>query len=109
MPWLLRDGDVLATVEIAADGRSRRRGLLGRDGIDGALVLRPCRHVHTVGMRFRIDVALVAHDGEVLKTSSLRPWRLAPIARGCSWVVEAESGAFERWSLAPGDMLEVKE
>lgn len=109
MPWLLRDGDVLATVEIAADRRARRRGLLGRDGIDGALVLRPCRHVHTVGMRFAIDVALMAPGGEVLKTSSLRPWRLAPIVRGCSWIVEAECGAFERWSLRPGDVLEVKE
>ena len=28
--------------------RARRRGLLGRDAFEGALVLRPCRHVHTV-------------------------------------------------------------
>ena len=37
---------------------SRRRGLLGRDGFEGALVLAPCRHVHTARMRFAIDVAL---------------------------------------------------
>ncbi|MEZ5171813.1 MAG: DUF192 domain-containing protein [Acidimicrobiia bacterium] len=109
MAWLLRDGDVLATAEIAADRRSRRRGLLGRDGIDGALVLRPCRHVHTIRMRFPIDVALVRDDGTVLETAELRPWRLGPLVRGCAWVVEAEAGSFERWSLRPGDQLEVKE
>lgn len=106
---MLRDGDVLATAEVAADRRARRRGLLGRDGMKGALVLRPCRHVHTIRMRFAIDVALVADDGRVLTTTTLQPWRLSPVVRGCRWVVEAESGSFERWSLKPGDVLEVKE
>ena len=57
MAWLVRDGDVLAAAEVADGARARRRGLLGRDAFEGALVLRPCRHVHTFGMRFPIDVA----------------------------------------------------
>ena len=72
MAWLVRDGDVLAAAEIAATARARRRGLLGRDGVEGALVLRPCRHVHTVGMRFPIDVAFCDADGVVLRTVTLR-------------------------------------
>ena len=57
MASLVRDGTVLASAEVATTRRARRRGLLGRDGVDGAFVLRPCRQVHTFGMRFPIDVA----------------------------------------------------
>jgi len=108
MAWLLRDGDVLAAAELAADRRARRRGLLGRDGVTGALVIDPCRHVHTIGMRFALDVALCDRDGVVLRTCRLVPWRLAPLVRGARLVVEAEAGAFERWSLRAGDRLKVR-
>ena len=37
--WLLRDGKVLAALEITRDGAARRKGLLGRDGLDGALLI----------------------------------------------------------------------
>ena len=40
--WLVRDGEVLAALEVAdVVRRARLRGLLGRDGVDGALLLRP--------------------------------------------------------------------
>ena len=55
--WLLRDGTVLAALEIARDGAARRKGLLGRDGLEGALLIDGCRWVHTLGMRFAVDVA----------------------------------------------------
>ncbi|MDQ3871751.1 MAG: DUF192 domain-containing protein [Chloroflexota bacterium] len=109
MPWLLREEQVLAAVEIAESRRDRTRGLLGRDGIDGALVLRPCRSVHTIGMRFPIDVAFCTRDLRVVRTVELRPNRLTrPSLRGCC-VIEAERGAFERWKLRPGDVLEIRE
>ena len=41
--WLVRGNDVLASLEVAESGAARRRGLLGRDGIDGALLLQPAR------------------------------------------------------------------
>ena len=53
MAWLMREGEVLAAVEIAASRRARNKGLLGRDGIDGALLLPSARlGVHSIGMRF---------------------------------------------------------
>ena len=108
MGWLVRDGEVLAAVEIADTARSRRRGLLGRDGFEGALLLRPCRQVHTVGMRFTLDVAFCDTEGIVLRTSTLAPWRLSPIVRRAAFVIEAEAGAFDRWRLARGDRLELR-
>jgi uncharacterized membrane protein (UPF0127 family) len=109
MPWLVREGDVLAAAEVAATRRTRRQGLRGRDRLEGALVLRPCRNVHSVGMRFAIDVAFCDRDGIVLKTSCLRPWRLSPFVPRAAFAIEAPFGAFERWNLRVGDKVEVKE
>src|SRR3954452_25135436 len=108
MPWLLREGEVLASLEIAASRRERRRGLLGRDGIDGALLLRPTRAVLSVGMRFPIDVAWCDGDLVVLRVARLPRHRLSrPVLRAHA-VLEAEAGAFARWSLAVGDQLELR-
>jgi uncharacterized protein len=109
MAWLVREGDVLATAEIAETKRARRRGLIGRKDFEGALVLRSCRHVHTFFMRFPIDVAFCDRDGVVLRTTCLRPWRISPLVANAAFAIEAESGAFERWGLRAGDQLEVKE
>ncbi len=108
MPWLLREGEVLAALEIAEGFGARSRGLLGRDGINGAMLLRPARSVHTIGMRFAIDVALCDRDLVVLATVKLRPYRLTAPRRRARAVIEAEAGAFERWHLRPGDQLEVR-
>jgi uncharacterized membrane protein (UPF0127 family) len=107
--WLVRDGEVLAAAEVARTRRERTRGLLGRDGFTGALVFRKCRQVHTIGMRFTIDVAFCAADGVVLRAVTMRPWRLSAWVWRSAFVIEAEGGAFERWGLRVGDRVEVKE
>jgi uncharacterized membrane protein (UPF0127 family) len=109
MAWLVREGDVLATAEVAETRRARRRGLLGRSDFEGALVLRPCRHVHTWFMRFQIDVAFCDADGVVLRTHCLRPWRVSRLVPNAAFAIEAQAGAFERWGLRTGDQVEVKE
>lgn len=110
MPWLVTDDDrVLASAEIADTRAARRNGLLRRDGIDGAIVLRPCRWVHTIGMRFPIDVAFLDPDGVVIKTMQIHRNRMGiPVWRART-VIEAEAGAFARWGLRVGDVVEISE
>lgn len=113
MPWLVTKDDsdprVLASAEVADSHTARRRGLLGRDGIEGAIVLRPCRWVHTVGMRFPIDVAFLDDDGVVIKTMQMQRQRVGiPVWRARA-VVEASAGAFARWGLRVGDRVEISE
>ena len=105
---LVVDGQVVAPLEIAADRRGRGRGLLGRTGIDGALLLAPTGSVHTVGMRFPIDVALCTRDLEVVSVRTLRPGRLTLPLRGIRAVVEAEAEAFARWGVQPGAQLSIR-
>lgn len=107
--WLLRDGDVLAAAEVARSYGQRIRGLLGRSGLEGALVLTRTRSVHTLGMRFPLDVAFLDRDLTVLDVVRLPPWRMTIPRRKCRMVLEAEAGAFERWRLKEGDRLELRE
>lgn len=97
-------------VEAALDSRSRRRGLLGRDGLqDGqALILAPCGAIHTFGMRFPIDVVFVARDGRVLKiVERLAAWRIAASLRALA-TVELAAGRARRVGLTEGDRLVVR-
>lgn len=92
---------------MAETRRERRRGLLGRDGMqDGeALMLIPCFAVHTAFMRFSIDVIFVDGDGRVVKiVSRLQPWRMAMCLRGRS-VVELPAGRLDSYKLELGDRL----
>lgn len=108
MPWLVRDGTVLATLEVAESIRERTHGLLGRDGIDGAVLLRPARSVHTFRMRFPIDVAFIDGELRVIRMVTMAPNRITlPVWRARA-VVEAEAGAFGRWALKLSDQLEVR-
>ena len=106
----MREGEVLAAVEIAASRRARNKGLLGRDGIDGALLLPSARlGVHSVGMRFDLDVAFCDRQMVVRRMVCLKPVRMTRPSFRAPCVLEAEAGAFDRWGLHEGDQLEIKE
>lgn len=109
MPWLVHEGRVLSSLEIAEARRDRRVGLLGRDGIEGAMLLRPARSVHTMKMRFAIDIAHLNRDLVVLSTTTMPPWRVGLWSPRASAVIEAEAGAFRRWGLERGMQLEIRE
>jgi len=99
---------VLASLEVADGARRRAKGLLGRDGFEGALLLRPALQVHTLGMRFPIDVAYCDRDLRVVTVViGMKTRRIGRPRFGCRAVIEAEAGAFERWHLQPGDELEI--
>jgi uncharacterized membrane protein (UPF0127 family) len=108
MAWLVSDGRVLASADVASGRRERTRGLLGRTSIEGAFVIERCRWVHTVGMKFPVDVAYLDATGVVVKTVAMRRHRVgAPVWKSRT-VIEAEGGAFARWGLRVGDTIEVR-
>jgi uncharacterized protein len=107
--WLLCEGKVLASLDVADGVIERTRGLLGRSAYEGAMLFPRTRSVHTVGMRFPLDVAFLDRDLVVLDTVRLAPLRASlPRHRACS-VLEAQAGAFERWGVEIGGHLEVRE
>jgi uncharacterized membrane protein (UPF0127 family) len=87
-------GTIASIVELAVSRVDRRRGLLGRNGLDAsaALMLAPCAAVHTAFMRFTLDVVFVDRAGRVKKiVQGLAPWRMS-----------ASLGAYAAIELAAG-------
>jgi len=107
--WLLRDGDVVCALEMTETMGERTRGLLGRDGCEGALHFSGKRSLLTAGMRFPLDVALLSADMTVLAISRVAPWRVVLPRRGVRSVVGAEAGSWERWGVRVGDQLVIRE
>ena len=109
MPWLVAQDRVFASLEVAEGSLRRARGLLGRDALEGALWLPRTRAVHTLGMRFAIDVAYCDGAGRVLEIVTMKPWRVGRPRLRARSIVEAEAGCLQRWGITVGTTLEVGE
>ena len=98
---------VADVVEVALTRKARRQGLLGREGLApfSGLVLAPCAAVHTMFMRFAIDVIFVGRDGRAVRVvPTLAPWRAA-IAPSAHAVIELPAGTLRDREVAVGDTL----
>ena len=91
-------------VRVAERGWDRTRGLLGRPRLaasEGLLIMR-CSSVHTVGMRYSIDVVFLDRHGGIARVvESLRPMRVA-MCLGAANVLELAAGQARRLALRPG-------
>jgi uncharacterized membrane protein (UPF0127 family) len=104
----------LATeLSIAQTHLSRLRGLIGvspdnfRNGT--GLWIRPCRGVHTLAMRFPIDVVYLDRAGTVVHVEhNLQPWRFSPIRMQAASVLELPSHTLARTETTLGDRIEIR-
>jgi uncharacterized membrane protein (UPF0127 family) len=91
--------------ELADSPLKRMRGLLGRAGLEPGegMLFRPAGSIHTLFMRFPLDVLFCDRDLVVVGVErNLKPWRTAG-RRGAKVVVELAAGAAE--AVQPGDRL----
>jgi uncharacterized membrane protein (UPF0127 family) len=105
---LTRQAVLADCVEVADHGATRRKGLLGRDGLaDGeGLWIVPCESVHTFGMKFSIDLVYLDRNKKVKKVrSDVPPWRLSACLSAHS-VLELVPGTIRATQTRPGDELE---
>jgi hypothetical protein len=103
-------GTVLATrLEVAGTGGSRRKGLLGRDGLlpGEGLWIKPCESVHTFFMRFAIDLVYLDRELRVKKVrSNVGPWRMSACLSARS-VLELPVGVVSASRTERGDTVEI--
>ncbi len=85
----------------------RLRGLLGKRELNTmeGLLLTPCSQIHTLGMRFNLDVVFIDQDGVIVKcVERLQPFRFAA-ARGARHTLELTENSVRMLQLKPGDKL----
>ena len=111
MAWQLvvrrcaRRGDTLVFKALRSP-LQRLRGLLGTGPDASPVALVGCRQVHTVGMRYRIDVAFVGANGVVLDVrNSVSPGRLLGDER--AWVTLERPHQRTAWLVA-GETVEME-
>lgn len=94
--------------DIADTSAKRRRGLLKHNGLEPGegLWIAPCEAVHTIGMKFAIDVLFLDRKRKVLKVKpAMKRGRIA----ACLWahsVLELPSGMAASTQTTVGDQLE---
>ncbi len=110
---LSKEGTIIARrVEWAGTSAQRRRGLLGRTGLDPeeGMYIIPCQWIHTFRMQFPIDVAFLAKDAHVLAVHhSLKPNRVSKIAFRAEGVLELSAGKLRVTNTEVGDIIELRE
>lgn len=101
---------VTREIEPAVDSQARRRGLLGRTGLDPqtALIIAPSNAIHTFGMKFPIDVVFVSRAGRVVKKQTAVPrnriaWSLRAYA-----TIEFQANHPSVAALKVGDQLRLQ-
>lgn len=100
-------GHAISEVFIANTPWLRLRGLLGRRPLSSeqGLLISPCSSVHTIGMRYPLDIIYLNKHNKVLKvTKDLQPWR-GSVCRGATTVLELAAGNSTEKQIKPGDTL----
>ncbi|MEJ2611129.1 MAG: DUF192 domain-containing protein [Candidatus Thiodiazotropha sp.] len=105
-----RLGRPLGLTIVLADGFfSRLRGLLGTKGLaasEGLLMTR-CSRVHTIGMRYTLDLVFLDQSCQVVKCCEcVKPYRTAA-ARGAYYTLELSEGAIRRHDISVGDRVSI--
>lgn len=96
-------------IRVAETGLQRIVGLLGERELlqgDGLLIV-PSQGVHTWGMRFPIDIAILNGNWEVIAIRhGVRPFRMTRVFWKAVAVLELPAGALESTSTSVGDTIE---
>ncbi|MEK7404857.1 MAG: DUF192 domain-containing protein [Acidobacteriota bacterium] len=96
------------SAEVADTSRKRRSGLLKHESLPQGegLWISPCEAIHTIGMKFPIDVVFLDRKRKVAKIrQAMRPGRVSL----CLWahsVLELPAGTLAATGTAVGDQLE---
>ena len=99
-------------VEKATTWRARAKGLLGRTHLreGDALLIAPCRQIHTFFMKFSIDVLFLDRHHRVLGVHHrLVPFRMSPYYHRAWGVLELAAGEREKSATEKGHRLKCQE
>ena len=97
-------------ISLAGTSLSRMVGLLGKSGLEPGtgLLITPSQAVHTVGMRFAIDVVFIDRNWKVIHLRpDMVPFRISKICWRARSVLELPAGVIAKSSTVVGDELSI--
>jgi len=101
---------IISSHVFIADNFFRRfSGLLFRKPLkdNEIFVLKDCKSIHTIGMRYSLDAAFLDDNGRIIEIfEDLKPWKITPYITKADLVLEVLSGFIKKNSLAVGDRIE---
>ena len=104
-----RSRNLAAQLEVADNSYTRRKGLLGRDGLPpgAGLWIFPCESVHTFAMRFPIDLVYLDRKLVVRKVRSNVPPGKISVCFTAHSVIELPAGTAVATGTRPGDHISI--
>jgi uncharacterized membrane protein (UPF0127 family) len=97
-------------IRVAETGLTRIVGLLGETELlpgDGLLIV-PSQSIHTWGMQFPIDIAVLDNQWKVIAIRpDMRPFRMTRMFWKAAAVLELPSGRLDSTSTRVGDTMEL--
>jgi hypothetical protein len=100
------------TIEVAASATQKVKGLLGRECLEDGqgLLFKGAGSLHTLFMRFPIDVIYTDKHGKVVKLArAVRPFKLVAAPLRCHYALELPAGANLASKTQVGDHLRFEE
>ncbi|MBL7222830.1 MAG: M48 family metalloprotease [Candidatus Brocadiae bacterium] len=107
---LTKGNTVASRVVVASTADTRRRGLLGRHSLpaDEGIHLIPCRSIHTIKMKFAIDVVFLDKQMRVVDLrADVKPGRPILLSRKAYSTLELAAGVIAARKIEVGDLLRI--
>jgi uncharacterized membrane protein (UPF0127 family) len=104
-----RDALVTDRITVVTNFFQRAIGLLGRSGLahGEGIWLQPCGAIHTLGMRFSLDVVFLDRDDRVVQIArNIAPNRLVLRCAKATSVIEFAGGFLDESTMTIHDRLE---
>ncbi len=99
---------LLTDIKIAESFIQKLTGLVFRKKIlaNEGLLFQDCNSIHTLWMRFSLDVVFLDSDNRVLRVfRELKPFRFTPVVRESSKVLEIKAGISSKLGIKEGFYL----
>lgn len=103
---------ILAEAEVADTFFQRFRGLLGKKYLqpESGLIIAPCNSVHTIGMKFPIDVIFVDKENKICYIMrNMKKGKISPIISRAKMVIEFNAGMADRLQLEINDEIQLEQ
>ncbi|WP_311497560.1 DUF192 domain-containing protein [uncultured Mobiluncus sp.] len=107
-PDFMVESERFVPVYVTKNRRDRNQGLLYSASTPGIVWITKCNGIHTIAMRFTIDVAYMDRHNRILEIVTYPPGRIGRPRFRASSVLEAQPGTFAELGLKPGVIFAAK-